>query len=63
MTTMKLLTWLRQLLEFLAGSRDDPPAGLPAAANPVLWGVWWGALCLLIYVFCGQSSKFIYIDF
>jgi hypothetical protein len=60
---MKLLTWLTQFLEFLGGARDNPPPGFPAIADPVFWGIWWGALSLLIYVFCGQSSKFIYIDF
>jgi len=60
---MKLLTWLIQFLEFLGGERDIPPAGFPALGNPLFWGIWWGALSLVIYVFCGQSSKFIYIDF
>lgn len=60
---MKLLTWLTQSLEYLGGSRDQPPVGLPGLTNPLFWGIWWGALSLVIYVFCGQSSKFIYIDF
>ena len=60
---MTLLTWLTELLEYLGGSRDNPPAGFLSVANPLFWGVWWGVLCLVIYVFCGQSSKFIYIDF
>jgi len=60
---MKLLKWLTQFLEFLGGARDTAPAGLSALGNPLFWGIWWGALSLVIYVFCGQSSKFIYIDF
>jgi hypothetical protein len=61
---MNLLTWLTQFLEYLGGSRDNQPPGFPVAvANPVFWGLWWGALSLVIYIFCGQSSKFIYIDF
>lgn len=61
---MNLLTWATQLLEFLGGSRDQAPAAFPLSLQqPLLWGIWWGALSLLIYVFCGQSSKFIYIDF
>jgi hypothetical protein len=60
---MKLLTWLTQLLEYLGGSGDRPPSGLAVTYHPLLWGVWWGLLSLVIYVFCGQSSKFIYIDF
>lgn len=62
---MKALTWFTTLLEYLGGSRDNLPQGVPTliAASPLLWGLWWGALGLVIYVFCGQSSKFIYIDF
>jgi hypothetical protein len=60
---MGMLEWTRQMLEFLGGSRDQAPAGFPVPRNPVLWGIWWASLSLVIYVFCGQSSKFIYIDF
>lgn len=62
---MTTLTWLTAFLEYLGGSRDDPPSGFFSAfaSSPFVWGLWWGALCLAIYVFCGQSSKFIYIDF
>lgn len=61
---MSALLWLTQLFEYLGGSRDTPPRGFPVTiANPVFWGLWWGALSLVIYIFCGQSSKFIYIDF
>jgi len=60
---MTLLAWVTQFLEYLGGSRDTPPGGIPPIGNPLLWGIWWGVLSLVIYVFCGQSSKFIYIDF
>ena len=40
-----------------------PPVAFPAITNALFWGVWWGVLSLVIYMFCGQSSKFIYIDF
>jgi len=60
---MELLNWLTGLLEFLGGERDAPPHGFPAVYSPLFWGIWWGVLSLLIYVFSGQSSKFIYIDF
>jgi hypothetical protein len=60
---MRLLTWLTQFLEFFGGARDTAPEGFPAIANPLLWGIWWGVLSLVVYIFCGQSSKFIYIDF
>lgn len=60
---MNVLVWLTEALEFLGGSRDEAPAGFPALPKAVLWGLWWGALSVVIYIFCGQSSKFIYIDF
>jgi hypothetical protein len=60
---MKPLTWLTQSLEFLGGANDMPPVAFPAITNALFWGVWWGVLSLVIYMFCGQSSKFIYIDF
>jgi len=25
--------------------------------------VWWGVLALLVMLFCGQATRFIYIDF
>ena len=59
---MNLLAWATQLLEYLGGAKDQPPPGFPALPA-VAWGLWWGGLALLVYVFCGQSSKFIYIDF
>jgi hypothetical protein len=51
-------------LEYVAGEQDDPPPGYPAALGGWwFWAVWWGALSTVIYIFSGQSSKFIYIDF
>jgi len=61
---MTKLQWLQHALEYLGASRDEPPPHFPIAlSNSIFWGLWWAALSLLIYVFCGQSSKFIYIDF
>ena len=58
------LQWLCHSLEYLSGSRDEPPPHFPfALSNSIFWGLWWAGLSFLIYVFCGQSSKFIYIDF
>jgi hypothetical protein len=58
------LEWIQWAFEYLGGERDDPPAGLSISlGNWVFWAIWWGALALLIFVFSGQSSKFIYIDF
>lgn len=60
---MAALTWLKHAAEYLGGERDDCPAGLPLALGSPLWGLWWGALAGMIALFCGQSTKFIYIDF
>ena len=52
-------------LEILGGSRDRDAAldGKPVRYSPWLRGVWWGLLVGGIILFCGQTSKFIYIDF
>lgn len=61
---MKLLSWLQRVLEYLAGEIDNPPAAFPVAlSNSLFWGAWWAVLMAIIYIFSGQSSKFIYIDF
>jgi hypothetical protein len=61
---MTRFQWLQQVLEYLGGSRDEAPPGFPIAlSNFIFWGIWWASLILVIYVFSGQSSKFIYIDF
>lgn len=54
---------MKSLLEYLGGSRDEPPAFFPVRLTSYFWGIWWGVLICLIVFFCGQSSKFIYIDF
>ena len=61
---MKKIQWVQHALEYFGGSRDEPPPLCAIAlSNSIFWGFWWAALSLLIYVFSGQSSKFIYIDF
>ncbi len=55
--------WWKTCIEYLSGSADEPPPGLPLPLASPLWGLWWGLLICLIAIFCGQSSKFIYIDF
>jgi hypothetical protein len=58
------ISWWQNLAEYLAGEKDDPPANLPVAlSNFLFWGIWWGILVGIIFIFSGQSSKFIYIDF
>jgi hypothetical protein len=60
---MSTLTKLKYALEYLGGSRDECVWPLPPLSNWFFWGLWWYALAALIYCFCGQSSKFIYVDF
>jgi hypothetical protein len=59
-----ILDWLKQAFEYIGGAQDDPPPGFPFQLRHWwFWAAWWAILALAIYVFCGQSSKFIYIDF
>lgn len=63
-TNVTTLEWIKRAFEYMGGERDEPPAGFPVSlANWVFWAIWWGALAFVIFVFSGQSSKFIYIDF
>jgi hypothetical protein len=63
-TSTTTLEWCKRAIEYLGGEIDEPPAGFPISlGNWAFWAIWWGALALLIFVFSGQSSKFIYIDF
>ncbi len=55
--------WLKHAFEYLGGCRDVPPPGLPVPPAAAVWGLWWGVLACVIALFCGQASKFIYIDF
>lgn len=54
---------LKHWLEFMGGGRDDPPANFPQRHAWWLRGLWWALLVVAVAAFCGQSSKFIYIDF
>ena len=58
-----LLRWLKHLFDYLGGSREEPPANIPFLVSPWWLGLWWGLLIGVILLFCGQTSKFIYIDF
>ena len=59
------------LCEWLGGSRDEFPLDSQGLHRPLVkllnspWvrGLWWGLLAGAILLFCGQTSKFIYIDF
>ena len=60
---MRWLSWFKECAEYLGGARDAAPAPIPLSPADWRWGLWWGVLTGLILLFCGQSSKFIYIDF
>lgn len=61
---MKPLRDIQAFLEYIGGVREELPAGLSRWLQaPLFWGLWWAFLILLVLAFCGQSSKFIYIDF
>jgi hypothetical protein len=61
---MAQLLWVQRVLEYMAGEIDSPPDGFRVRlTNIFFWGLWWAALAAIIYIFSGQSSKFIYIDF
>ena len=57
------LAWVKSVFDYLGGSREQAPAGMPFLASPLWLGIWWGLMIGLILLFCGQTSKFIYIDF
>jgi len=57
------LAWVKHFFDYLGASREEPPPGAAFLASPVWCGIWWGVLIGLILLFCGQTSKFIYIDF
>jgi hypothetical protein len=61
---MNTLDWIKQAFDYVGGALDQPPPGFPIKLGHWwFWACWWGAMALAIYVFSGQSSKFIYIDF
>ena len=60
---MKTLTWIKAVCEFLQGCGTPAPAGVAHHDRAWLRGLWWGALLGAIILFCGQSSRFVYIDF
>ena len=53
----------KNICDYIGASREEAPDGLPLLASPWWFGLWWGLLAGLILLFCGQTSKFIYIDF
>jgi hypothetical protein len=57
------LRLLKEACDYLGGSLEQPPEGFAFLASPWWFGIWWGILAAFILLFCGQTSKFIYIDF
>ncbi|HEY2433891.1 MAG TPA: hypothetical protein VGI12_14545 [Vicinamibacterales bacterium] len=60
---MNLLRRLKDLADYVAGCTDTPPPGVSIGVASWAWALWWGALGLFVLVFCGQATKFIYVDF
>jgi hypothetical protein len=60
---MNPLIWLKTVCEFLQGCDTTPPASAAILNRAWLRGLWWGLLLGLVILFCGQTSRFIYIDF
>ncbi len=54
---------LKQFCEYLEGCSSRLPASWGFLSSPWIRGLWWGLLAGAILLFCGQTSKFIYIDF
>jgi hypothetical protein len=61
---MRTFIWLKQVFDYLGGAADNPPPDAPQfLTDPIFLGIWWGVLTILVVLFSGQTSKFIYIDF
>lgn len=61
---MNFLQTFKTFCEYIGGSSETPPPAVAWLTRQWWWrGLWWGLLALLICAFCGQTSKFIYIDF
>ncbi len=50
---------MKRWLEFFGGVTDEGPLAL---SSP-WWGAYWALLVFIIYVFCAQTSRFLYVDF
>ena len=62
--SVETLLWIKHLIDYVAGAADEPPPGAPSfVTSAVFVGIWWAALLVMITIFSGQTSKFIYIDF
>jgi len=57
------ISQVRDGIEYLCGERDHAPEFLKGRWTWLARCVVWAVAIVVIYAFCGQSSKFIYIDF
>jgi hypothetical protein len=57
------LPFIQAWLDYLGGVSDQPPPGFRGRLAVVGVAFWWAFLAGVIALFCGQTSKFIYIDF
>ena len=58
------LAAIRACLDFMGGVHTAPPPRMARwISNPIVWGIWWAFLMLVVLAFSGQASRFIYIDF
>jgi hypothetical protein len=61
---LQFLEKMKSLLDYVGGASDELPLKSPGfMQGPLWWGAYWAMLILLLIIFSGQSSKFIYIDF
>jgi hypothetical protein len=75
---MRALEEFKEICESLEGLDEstiaqNKVARPEEATTPIRWrrvvhsgwflGIWWAVLAATILLFCGQTSKFIYIDF
>ncbi|HWF19484.1 MAG TPA: hypothetical protein VG754_09450 [Verrucomicrobiae bacterium] len=61
---MKFLRTIKSFCDYIGGSGENPPPEIGWLISQWWWrGLWWGMLAIVICAFCGQTSKFIYIDF
>jgi hypothetical protein len=58
-----MIAMIYKTVEFIAGETDDPPIFLKKTPLWAVRSLTWCLAIILIYAFCGQSSRFIYIDF
>ena len=77
MKVLRYIQYSKSVLEYLGGSHEplhsaaEEETPLPTiifrfqqiASTWWFRGLWWGILTGIILLFCGQTSKFIYIDF